>query len=853
MCGMTSRPSRERRPPSRPEPGGPANVPCVTSNGGRPAPPPAAAPAKEALRESWTFESPDPMFDDPGRCSVCDTDLEVDGDLLLQCDGCRAPVHASCYGARGPPDPDAPLLTGPDGLPLFPQPTLPRPDHPWRCDPCAILGAGAGARTACEACPIIGGALVRAADPPPGAKRVPGRKGGVGGLRWVHVACALWCPELGFAGLGETPQPRGGVVGGVRIPAPIALAPQTIVPALAPTLAVALVRPRAVTFNPPSNLGRAEGLDAIPSARVSLRCSGCSLSGPGGPAATGGPPRSAPVQCAHPTCTVAWHPLCARRAGLVRLEEWRVPAAVCGMDAAGPGPGSVASTAPGGKRGGMGGKKRPRPTTVALASPSDNGDALAALGPWAWESASILRLYCTRHRPGPGMLNPTPGRGIRLLCPPEIFLGPPGNSPSAVLPATPASSPLTLHPSLLSASTGALPPPPPLLSPPPQPAPHPPQPWGVPDAARARALPADYRPRGVRAPDEAAASAPSWRGLPGRLRAVPVVSTGRRRGMDTAEAWAAPLARRAGGGCWDFNWSNRRPGPVGAPLPPAARRRGSLARWLSHRVPTNPGPTAPPPPSLDARITAAAATVSDRLSAGRSVVHGLGAVARVAHAPGDVVLEYCGEIVRDTVAEARETRLYDDAASKREGGCPSLALAVFCHAILVSLQVPYLPVSRNPQVGAGTYVFRLDAAGTKMVDATRAGNLAHLLNHSCDPNCVSRSVVTGAGVRHACMPVPGLPPPRRDAVLLLARRSIAPGEELTYDYRFSGDEALPCACGTAMCRGAVNAPLRPGLAPGTWAVVGSAVVSGGEGASSDQPADEPVGEPAAGKDDWEEM
>jgi len=248
VCGMTSRPSRERRPPSRPEPGGPANVPCVTSNGGRPAPPPAAAPAKEALRESWTFESPDPMFDDPGRCSVCDTDLEVDGDLLLQCDGCRAPVHASCYGARGPPDPDAPLLTGPDGLPLFPQPTLPRPDHPWRCDPCAILGAGAGARTACEACPIIGGALVRAADPPPGAKRVPGRKGGVGGLRWVHVACALWCPELGFAGLGETPQPRGGVVGGVRIPAPIALAPQTIVPALAPTLAPR-PPPRPATFS----------------------------------------------------------------------------------------------------------------------------------------------------------------------------------------------------------------------------------------------------------------------------------------------------------------------------------------------------------------------------------------------------------------------------------------------------------------------------------------------------------------------------------------------------------------------------------------------------------------------------
>jgi hypothetical protein len=30
------------------------------------------------------------------------------------------------------------------------------------------------------------------------------------------------------------------------------------------------------------------------------------------------------------------------------------------------------------------------------------------------------------------------------------------------------------------------------------------------------------------------------------------------------------------------------------------------------------------------------------------------------------------------------------------------------------------------------------------------------------------------------------------------------GEELTYDYRFSGDEQLPCNCGAATCRGFVN-------------------------------------------------
>ncbi len=30
------------------------------------------------------------------------------------------------------------------------------------------------------------------------------------------------------------------------------------------------------------------------------------------------------------------------------------------------------------------------------------------------------------------------------------------------------------------------------------------------------------------------------------------------------------------------------------------------------------------------------------------------------------------------------------------------------------------------------------------------------------------------------------------------------GEELTYDYRFCGEEQLPCNCGAAGCRGRVN-------------------------------------------------
>jgi SET domain-containing protein len=48
----------------------------------------------------------------------------------------------------------------------------------------------------------------------------------------------------------------------------------------------------------------------------------------------------------------------------------------------------------------------------------------------------------------------------------------------------------------------------------------------------------------------------------------------------------------------------------------------------------------------------------------------------------------------------------------------------------------------DAMVGAGTYIFSLD--GDRNVDATRTGNIAHLLNHSCKPNCFTR-IVYAAG------------------------------------------------------------------------------------------------------------
>jgi SET domain-containing protein len=69
------------------------------------------------------------------------------------------------------------------------------------------------------------------------------------------------------------------------------------------------------------------------------------------------------------------------------------------------------------------------------------------------------------------------------------------------------------------------------------------------------------------------------------------------------------------------------------------------------------------------------------------------------------------------------------------------------------------------------------------------GSLARFVNHCCDPNCFT-AIVPDAGHKK---------------ILLYAKRSIAVGEELTYDYKFPIEESkIVCNCGSAKCRGFMN-------------------------------------------------
>jgi SET domain-containing protein len=59
-------------------------------------------------------------------------------------------------------------------------------------------------------------------------------------------------------------------------------------------------------------------------------------------------------------------------------------------------------------------------------------------------------------------------------------------------------------------------------------------------------------------------------------------------------------------------------------------------------------------------------------------------------------------------------------------------------------------------------------------DASVGGNLARFINHACRPNCYVRVV--------------------GHTIWICAARTLAAGEELTYDYHTGGTARIPCRC-----------------------------------------------------------
>jgi hypothetical protein len=156
-----------------------------------------------------------------------------------------------------------------------------------------------------------------------------------------------------------------------------------------------------------------------------------------------------------------------------------------------------------------------------------------------------------------------------------------------------------------------------------------------------------------------------------------------------------------------------------------------------------------------------------------SSIHNTGVFAARDIPRGTKIIEYVGERINKTEGKRRADALL--AKSKDTGG-------------------------------AAVYIFDLNERWD--LDGDVPWNTARFINHSCEPNCAVYDY--------------------RGRLWITAKRRIAQGEELTYNYGFDLEhwEDHPCRCGTASCVGhildrkywrklAAEKKRRAGALPGT--------------------------------------
>jgi len=135
-----------------------------------------------------------------------------------------------------------------------------------------------------------------------------------------------------------------------------------------------------------------------------------------------------------------------------------------------------------------------------------------------------------------------------------------------------------------------------------------------------------------------------------------------------------------------------------------------------------------------------------------SPIHGIGLYANEDITANEMICEYNGEVIRKDLADLRE--------------------------------------KRYQKKGIGCYMFRCKDV---VIDATRKGNAARFINHSCSPNCESVIICDAFSTNHH--------------IVIQAARAICRGEELTYDYKFEEEreeDKIKCLCQSYNCRKYLN-------------------------------------------------
>lgn len=147
--------------------------------------------------------------------------------------------------------------------------------------------------------------------------------------------------------------------------------------------------------------------------------------------------------------------------------------------------------------------------------------------------------------------------------------------------------------------------------------------------------------------------------------------------------------------------------------------------------------------------------IEQRLTPKRSHIHGWGLFTKVDLPKDSMIVEYMGEVIRKSVADARE-KAYEISG---EGSC---------------------------------YMFRLDLQ--RIVDATKIGCMARFMNHCCQPNAYAKVIVVDTDQGR-----------QENKIMIFSVKDIKAGEEITYDYKFPvEDGSLKCTCGAPNCIGRMN-------------------------------------------------
>jgi NuA3 HAT complex component NTO1 len=154
---------------------------------------------------------PNPPGDEPdSKCSICDDGDCENANAIIFCDGCDLAVHQECYG-----------------VPFI-------PEGQWFCRKCKEIGRGT---PTCIFCPNVDGAFKQTNT-----------------LRWSHLLCSIWIPEVTIANM---------------------------------------------TFMEPI-----QDVDKVPKSRWKLNCYICQQK------------MGACIQCGNKNCYLAFHVTCARKAKL---------------------------------------------------------------------------------------------------------------------------------------------------------------------------------------------------------------------------------------------------------------------------------------------------------------------------------------------------------------------------------------------------------------------------------------------------------------------------------------------------------------------------------------------------------